>query len=518
MHKPIKKIPKGNIFLDIAIVFIIVIIVSFSLRITNDALKRNGLAINPFKVNTAYAADVYQATFFNQSHTYVNIRPNAGFTFTLQYKNTGTTTWTKDVVYLKSKTTALKFHNDFWPDPYHPAQLQETSVAPGEIGSFKFALTAPVNYNLYEGDFILVNDNILMDAPAATVVMNVVPDPENASTPSTSNEEEDIVTQPTKPTYPTTAQACTLNFRAAATLDNTSCVSKFNLPEKGVIMRVGLFHSAKPITIKNTKEWEIRDQNDKLLENIPAEEEISVFYDPASEEYSFTTDEGTTETPNYLKMPNNNNGIFTVTSYHNSPSYNKNIDYNDFIGDFELRYNDDYKRTWLIEVLPIETYLKGIQETTNYDPIEYLKTMSVAARTYALYHWDRYTKHAKEFFHVDSKYDQVYKGYVSMQLFPRIGEAVDATTGIVGTYDDKIIVAPYFSRSDGRTRSFLEVWHVDVPYLQSVPTPYTEGKELFGHGVGIDATDALNRAEFDDVTYDWLLKYYYKGIKLEKLY
>jgi hypothetical protein len=529
MHKPIQQPKKGNIFRDIAIVFLIIIVVSISLRFVNEALASKGLTLNPFHVATAQAATPELAgEFFNQSHTYVNIRPDAGFTFTLEYKNVGTETWTRESVYLKSKTTALKFRHDFWPDPFHPAQLQQETVEPGDIGTFKFALTAPKNYNLYKGEFIVVSDNILIQAPESQVVMNVVEDPENTETPSevpdeeaaSTPEEETPVPQP-EPTTP--SETCTLEFvnaeiPGALTTDNVSCVDKFNLPAEGPDIRIGLFHSDEPITIVNTERWEVRDSADRRLAVISAGEEVAVFYDPASEEYSLPTDDDVIETSRYFTMPNRNDGVFTITSYHNIPSYNPNIDYNDFIGDLELRYNDHHERTWLIETLPMETYLKGIQETTNYDPIEYLKTMSVAARTYAMYHWDRATKHKKEFFHVDSKYDQVYKGYVSMQIFSRVGEAVDATTGIVGTYEDKIIVAPYFSRSDGRTRSFEEVWYVHVPYLISVPTPYTEGRDLFGHGVGIDATDALNRAYSDGSTYEWLLKYYYTGIGLETLY
>ena len=473
-------------------------------------------------INSAEAAELEnQAQLVMQSHTHVNIRPNTGFTFTLKYLNTGTSTWTKQNVYLKSLTTALKFRHTFWPDPFLPAQLKESTVAPGEYGTFVFALDSPTNLNNnYSGDFVLVNDNVMIQGGKATVTMQVVENPENIVTePETtpeSNENNNDSNQ---------IQACTLNFRisslidgSANPVDNQSCVTSFNLPQDGPLIRVGLFYTNEIITVKNTKEWKVFDANDILLDTVPANVERSFFFNDEAKLYSFDTATQTIRTDKYLQLKNSNDGMYTITSYHNIPSPGSNIDYNDFIGDLEIRYNSSKDRTWVIETLPMETYLKGIQETTNYDPIEYLKTMSVAARTYAMYHYDRNTKHADEYFQVDSKYDQVYKGYVSMQIFPRIGEAVDLTTGIVGTYEDKIIVAPYFSWSDGRTRSYAEVWTYDVPYLISVPTPYTEGRTLFGHGVGIDATDALNRARHDGSTFDQLLKYYYTGISLEKIY
>lgn len=524
----IKRTSNNSIVLDILIVFAIVIVISVGLRLLNDFVinpSHTGQTLNPFAINAAIAAEPTDtAAFFNQSHTYVNIKPNQGFTFILTFKNTGDSTWTNENVYLKSSTTALKFRHDFWPDPYLPAQLQEEVVPPGEYGNFKFALQAPPNLGLYEGNFLLVNNNVLIHGGHSAVKMNVVTDPNSVAPKVVTTDPTPVPTQPA-PNIPLASQSCTVEFRIAATLDGTegvdnyACKDHYGLPADGPEMRVGLFHTEEMTTMKNTHDWTVLDEDGTLLASFPPSVEVGFFYDQPRAEYSFVYDGVTTRTAKYLQMKNPHpDGMWTVTSYHNSPSYNPAIDYNDFIGDFEYRYNDSRERTWLIEILPMNTYLKGIQETTNYDPIEYLKTMSVAARTYAMYHYDRNTKHDDEFYHVDSRFDQVYKGYVSMLIFPRVGEAVDATRGIVGTYENKIIVAPYFSRSDGRTRSFGEVWNGDVDYLISVPTPYTEGRELFGHGVGIDATDALHRADLDGWKYDQLLKYYYTGIDLERFY
>lgn len=520
--KNIKKTTTFSVFIDVLIVFFLVILVAVCLRIVNDTFFAQK---NPF-IKTAYAADSHQAELFSQSHTYVNLKPEVGFTFILKYKNSGNTTWTKDHVYLKSKTTALKFRHEFWPDPFHPATLLEEQVLPGEIGTFKFALQAPQNYNEYFGDFILVNDNVLISGGIATVTLNVVSDPESVASQNTDNSYVDnsSTSQTTTPIANTMPQYCTLEFRIAGLIDgsdavdSTACIPYFNLPNQGPQMRVGLFYTDKIITVKNTHAWQVQNSNGTSLAQIPQDIEISFFYNETTKEYSFDYIDQTIKTTSYLTLKNADNGMFTITSYHNIPSYNPNIDYNDFIGDLEIRHNDSKDRTWVIEILPMEEYLKGIQETTNYDPIEYLKAMSIAARTYAAYHYDRYSKHADEFFHVDATYDQVYKGYVSAILFPRVGEAVDATRGIIASYEDKIIVAPYFSHSDGRTRSFEEVWNNDVPYLLSVPAPYSQGMDMFGHGVGIDAYDAKMHAKYDSWAFDQILNYYYTNIKLEQIW
>jgi len=314
---------------------------------------------------------------------------------------------------------------------------------------------------------------------------------------------------------------CNLKLNIANALDgidNATCDLAFGLPDNGPIMRIGLFTTENAITLFNNKAWQIYDSSDILLASVPAGQPITFFYLKDTNEYVFDFIDHTVRTKLYLKLSNFNNGFFTVSSYDDKPSWNSNINYNDFKGNLEIRYNDYRERVWLIESLPLEEYVKGIKETSNSDPIEYQKAMVTAARTYALYHHNTGTKHGKEFYDVDAYYDQVYKGYVAEQIMPRQVEAVTATSGIVATYDNQIIVAAYFARSDGRTRSYKEVWGKDVPYLVSVPTSYTASESLFGHGVGIDATDALRHARNDNWTYDKILKYYYTKVLLEKIY
>jgi hypothetical protein len=506
---------KSSLALSIMFAFIAVTLVSFGLSAIEQAI----LTPEPLN-NRLFAAESVlatsnpnQAELTDQSHTLVNIRPDDAFTFILKFTNTGSTTWTKETVYLKSSTTALKFRHDYWPDPYLPASLSEETVAPGNIGTFKFALQAPVNLNNYVGDFLLVNNNVLIQGGRANVTMNVVEDPSAI-----------IVAQPT-PVVPVAAAApisvCSLqlNIASAVTgLDNETCKVAFGLPEQGPDIRVGLFHTEESITITNNNAWQVYDENDTLLASVPAAQSITFFFIKSKKEYVFDYIDRTIRTTKYLKLNNFNDGIFTITSLEDRPSWNQSINYNDFMGNLEIRYNDTRERTWVIETLPLEEYVKGIKETSNSDPLEYLKAMSVAGRTYALYHHNSGRKHASEFYDVDAYYDQVYKGYVVRLIMPKLVEAVEATRGQIATYDNEVIIAAYFSRSDGRTRSYQEVWGSDVPYLISVPTPHTADLDLWGHGVGIDATDARAHVKYDDWTYDQIIKYYYTKVLLEQIY
>jgi SpoIID/LytB domain protein len=160
--------------------------------------------------------------------------------------------------------------------------------------------------------------------------------------------------------------------------------------------------------------------------------------------------------------------------------------------------------------------------------VEFQKVLATAARTYALYHYYRgvdfglagaSTKHADEYFHVDATYDQVYRGYNSEIRMPRLSQAVDETAGAIVTYKNELAITPYFSRSDGRTRSWNEVWGGgEKAWLQSVIVPEDSGKTLFGHGVGMSAQGALLMIVDSHKTWQEVLAYFYQGTNLQKAY
>ncbi len=113
---------------------------------------------------------------------------------------------------------------------------------------------------------------------------------------------------------------------------------------------------------------------------------------------------------------------------------------------------------------------------------------------------------------------QKYLGYGYEIRAPRHTEAIDDIKGIIITYNNKIVKTPYFNSSDGRTRSAKEVWGWNnTPYLKSVNDPYSTGKTLNGHGVGLSGMGATGAAN-EGKDYKEILKYYYSGIILKKLF
>ncbi len=290
---------------------------------------------------------------------------------------------------------------------------------------------------------------------------------------------------------------------------------------EGPLIRVGMFFSEQAQALKNTQGFEVRDAQNKLLMTVPAQTTLWIDYLEGSKQYAYGLTEATQKTSQYLRfIAPSSSAVFEITTYERRPEWNPSLNDNTFLGNLELRYNSSKNRTWMINELPMETYLKGIAETSNSSPMEYQKAMMIAARTYATYHLERGTKHGDEFFIVDATYDQVYKGYGTQQRLTNVTKAVDATKGLVVTYNGKIAITPYFSWSDGRTRSMKEVWNSDQPWLQSVQEPagYTK-TTLFGHGVGLSAHGALLLAsEKYNYTAEQILKYYYTGIDLTPQY
>ncbi|MFZ5364672.1 MAG: SpoIID/LytB domain-containing protein [Patescibacteria group bacterium] len=525
---PENKNNQTPLFINLLFAFIIVSIASLGMRFVEDGIihKSSNLPhkLNPFHLTVASAAEINnEATYIAQSHSSVRIVPNKGFTFTVKFKNTGNKTWYKNHVYLKSLTTGLKFRHEYWPDPFLPGAIKEGSVPPGGEATFVFAVQAPPSFGEFEGEFVLADDNVMIKNGRVKIKMDVCADPNKPVETPKAPAAPTVLQPPT--TQNNTQKPVTQNVPAYCPYTLSAAASKSSSPEclpatesKGPLIRVGLMNNPDPYEIKNEKAWQLFDGSDNLLATIAPGQVVSLDYDETTGYYIYKIGAKRNTTKNYLKLKDTNEGLFIVTNYTDSPSWNPKINYNDFTGDLEVRYNSSKDRTWLIETIAMEDYLKGISETSNGSPLEYLKTMTIAARTYAYYHYNKGTKHADEYFDVDSKYDQVYKGYTATIIWKDLKIAVEQTNGIIATYEGRPIVAAYFSRSDGRTRSFKEVWGNDVPYLVSVPCPYSQGKELWGHGVGIDASDAYHRADKGGAAYDEILKHYYTGISLEKMW
>ncbi|MEK7523734.1 MAG: SpoIID/LytB domain-containing protein [Patescibacteria group bacterium] len=219
----------------------------------------------------------------------------------------------------------------------------------------------------------------------------------------------------------------------------------------------------------------------------------------------------TTSPPRFEPLGNK---ILTLANYENHPAWNTALNDNTYRGILEVQKIDGGLR--VISELPLEDYLKGLGEVSNGDPKEKIKTIIIMARSYAKYYRDLKRKFPGKPYDLDDDPDhtQKYIGYSLEARSPNITAAVQETTGQIVKYQGKPILTPYFSQSDGRTRSAEEVWGwKDTPYLISVPDEFCMEKKLKGHGVGLSgcgATELANQGK----TATEIIQYYLKGVEI----
>lgn len=214
-------------------------------------------------------------------------------------------------------------------------------------------------------------------------------------------------------------------------------------------------------------------------------------------------------------VPVVDHAVMTIVNFDRRVTRGTSFANNTFRNILEFRYNADNDRSWIINEIAMEYYLRGLAETSNSSPMEYQKAILTAARTYAYFHLTRQSKHADEGFDVDAYRDQVYWGYDQEARNPLITKAVEETRGKVVTIAGEVVITPYFSRSDGKTRDWDDVWAGKQDHLRSVVVPCDQGRTLWGHGVGISASGAICMAN-DGQTFEQILTYFYQGIAIEQ--
>ena len=225
--------------------------------------------------------------------------------------------------------------------------------------------------------------------------------------------------------------------------------------------------------------------------------------------------------------------ILEIVSYADW-NWNKSANYNKFRGTLEVRYSPKSQKVWAINELPLEDYLRGIGEVNNGEDYGYIKTLIVAARTYAYYYIKQGGKYGTdELYQLDNTPScQLYKGYGREALASDIVRAVTETKGEIITYNGQAIVAAYSSGAPevytGGTRSACSVWggkycQTGYEYLSGgikdpAGAPYTRttcGAD--NHCAGMSAAGGRQLIN-NGKNYKEVLMYYYKGTLIGKAY
>ena len=153
--------------------------------------------------------------------------------------------------------------------------------------------------------------------------------------------------------------------------------------------------------------------------------------------------------------------------------------------------------------LSLEDYIVGVvscEMPASFD-IEALKAMSVAARTYALYKSER-NKKLKT-----TTDDQCYIDESAMKekwknnfdkYYNKINNAVNDTKGEYMTYNDKTIIAFYFSISNGKTENVENVFSQKLDYLVSVDSSWDKRNNSNEKNIKMKVSDFLKKLNIND--------------------
>lgn len=421
----------------------------------------------------------------------ITAKGNEQVSFTVGIKNTGSVAWSKRALYEDGVQSASLSSST--------AVVSKTSgtVEPGAMDLIDFTFKTPSTKGTHTVSYVFAADDSIVPDLEIDIPVEVTSDaPRVKDAPKKKSETPKKQETKTK---------------------SDGLVTDITMEEPTV--RIGVLivdeETDDRVVVSCETDWKLYDGDGGLLAELDADEPVEAYY--KNSRYYYDRGEGTEKTNSYLRfVPDEKNAVCTVENFDRTKTRGAAYPDNQFRNILEIRYNSAKDRTWLINELEVEMYLRGLAETSNISHLEFQKTLITVARTYALYHWERYTKHDEEYFHMNAYADdQVYRGYGQELRTPRLTSSVEATEGVVVTYDGKTAITPYFSRSDGRTRDWGEVWYGDVPWLKGVPAPCDKGKTLWGHGVGMSASEALcqanNGKEWKDI-----LKYFYTGIDLTK--
>lgn len=405
--------------------------------------------------------------------------------FIVMYTNIGTLNWDNYLWQeagssgITTGSTKISITDGTWLSPIKIFQ-SATAVKSGESMRIEFYFRAPRYKGEYVARFQLTANNHTLDGGTLEIPVTVTEDaPYNYQEPT---------------------------FTSSRTL-----VAEPNV-------RIGLYKTTDEVQFRSEFSYEVY-AGDVLQGTLFGEQLASMRYEGGN--YYFNSPNLNFISPDRLRLiPYDINNYFTLLNYERFVSWKGNKNFNVYRGIMEFKYSPKSDAPYVINELPMDSYIAGIAETSNGAAMEYIKAILVAARSYAYYHlYNGVPSNQRTFDLYATTADQLYLGYNSEILMPRVVQAARATYGEMLTYNNQVAVTPYFGHSDGRTRTWSEVWGgANKPWLNSVVCAYDIGQVMFGHGVGMSAWDASQRADKDGWTYNQLLQYYYQGTSLEKVY
>ena len=199
--------------------------------------------------------------------------------------------------------------------------------------------------------------------------------------------------------------------------------------------------------------------------------------------------------------------VLLVVSYFNKEEIKDYVKNNDTIKQdindenqkiIKLSYNEK------ILNIGLEDYIVGVVacEMPASFEFEALKALAVAARTFALYKLET----NKNYIMKSDTSDQCYIDSDKMKNnwkenytinYNKIKKAVDSTKGEYMTYNDEVIIAFYFSISNGYTENCENVFSQKLNYLQSVDSSWDKKYDYKETKTKISVNDFLSKLQIN---------------------
>ncbi len=232
----------------------------------------------------------------------------------------------------------------------------------------------------------------------------------------------------------------------------------------------------------------------------------------------------------FFRLKSKKDSYVEILSWSRRPAWDKNQRYydNKFRWDIIVYVKND--KLVIVNKLSLENYLKWLWEVSESANIEKIKTIIIAARTYARWYMTKDRKFKGQWYDASDNPDefQKYLGYEYERRSPTVAKVVKETRDLVIVYDDKIIKPWYFNQSNWKTRSFYDYCILNnersfclreknkYPYLLSVKDLWSIWKYFNWHWVWISWLGANYLA-----TKWWnakmIIKYFLRWINVKKI-
>ncbi|MFH0776105.1 MAG: N-acetylmuramoyl-L-alanine amidase [Patescibacteria group bacterium] len=436
-----------------------------------------------------------------------NLQKGATADVEIKLKNTGNVVWnSRDVLLQTLPAEPSKLATKTWLSPTQPAKLVESSVSADGIGTFRFTIQKSSDaafeslrvVPMLRGLGRIRGKEITLEINSAK--SQVTPNPESVETsPNSANPESSESSSNSESSETQSSQPQAQNSELA-----TQNSSEPNI-------RIKLDFESPQISIGGGP-FAIQQYGKTLFQGSFADFSAAKLKDGE-----------------FVRVIPSDGTILEIPSWWH-PNWNGKVNYNKFRGILEVRRMGE--TLVIINELPLEIYLDGIAEASPSDPIEKKKLMAVLARSYALYYVDpahrKFPGKAWDGDDSPARFQQ-YFGY-NYELSGGFADIVAATRGEVVTFDGHVVKTPYFTSSDGITKTSVEAgWGaVDFQFVKKVEDPWSCGGTLAdagircpenarGHGVGVSGKGAAGLAK-EGKTYKEIADYFFNNIKVEKVY